>query len=107
MLLVRGTVPSLFTFHGRKGASIMAKNMTIHKAKHAPGESTYERYLRTQELLSLQKPENELKHHDELQFQIVHQVFELWWKEPPLRCVLITKCSKRTRSHLPYACYSA
>lgn len=59
----------------------MAKNMTIHKAKHAPGESTYERYLRTEELLSLQKPEHELTHHDELQFQVVHQVFELWWKE--------------------------
>ncbi len=59
----------------------MAKNMTYHKAKHAPGESVYERYLRTEELLSLQKPESELAHHDELQFQVVHQVFELWWKE--------------------------
>ncbi|HKF35644.1 MAG TPA: tryptophan 2,3-dioxygenase family protein [Ktedonobacteraceae bacterium] len=59
----------------------MAKNITIHKAKHAPGESTYERYLRTEELLSLQTPEHELRHHDELQFQVVHQVFELWWKE--------------------------
>jgi tryptophan 2,3-dioxygenase len=41
----------------------------------------YEQYLRTNELLSLQKPEEELAHHDELQFQVVHQVFELWWKE--------------------------
>ncbi len=69
----------------------MAKNITIHKAKHAPGESTYERYLRTQELLSLQKPENELKHHDELQFQIVHQVFELWWKETAFELRTISK----------------
>jgi tryptophan 2,3-dioxygenase len=59
----------------------MAKHFTPPKTKHAPGESIYERYLRTEELLSLQKPENELTHHDELQFQIVHQVFELWWKE--------------------------
>ena len=59
----------------------MVKSMTPHKAKHAPGESTYERYLRIPELLSLQKPESELAHHDELQFQVVHQVFELWWKE--------------------------
>lgn len=43
--------------------------------------STYERYLRTDELLSLQKAEEDLTHHDELQFQVVHQVFELWWKE--------------------------
>ncbi len=59
----------------------MVKNITPPKTKHAPGESVYERYLRTEELLSLQKPENELTHHDELQFQVVHQVFELWWKE--------------------------
>ena len=59
----------------------MAKQMTTHKAKHAPGESTYERYLRVTELLQLQTPEEELHHHDELQFQVVHQVFELWWKE--------------------------
>src|SRR5437667_9003031 len=59
----------------------MVKNITPHKAKHTPGETVYERYLRTEELLSLQKPENELVHHDELQFQVVHQIFELWWKE--------------------------
>jgi len=59
----------------------MVKNIAPHKSRHAPGESVYERYLRTEELLSLQKPESELAHHDELQFQVVHQVFELWWKE--------------------------
>ena len=59
----------------------MAKNIAPYKAKHTPGETVYERYLRTEELLALQKPEGELAHHDELQFQIVHQVFELWWKE--------------------------
>jgi len=59
----------------------VAKNITPHKASRAPGETVYERYLRTEELLSLQKSESELVHHDELQFQIVHQVFELWWKE--------------------------
>lgn len=44
-------------------------------------KSVYERYLHTDELLSLQTPLESLTHHDELQFQIVHQVFELWWKE--------------------------
>ena len=38
----------------------------------------YERYIRTGELLSLQK--TELSCHDELAFQIVHQVEELWMK---------------------------
>ena len=56
----------------------MVKHVHPHVSKHAPGQSVYERYLRTEELLSLQKPEDELVHHDELQFQIVHQVFELW-----------------------------
>ena len=59
----------------------MVKHISHHKPRHAPGESVYERYLRTEELLSLQKPEDQLAHHDELQFQVVHQVFELWWKE--------------------------
>jgi tryptophan 2,3-dioxygenase len=42
--------------------------------------SDYERYLRTEELLSLQKPEEERGHHDELLFQVVHQSSELWLK---------------------------
>src|SRR5690349_20766875 len=59
----------------------MIKHVTQHTSKHKPGESFYERYLRTEELLSLQKAEDDLAHHDELQFQVVHQVFELWLKE--------------------------
>src|SRR5437899_12562652 len=59
----------------------MVKNITPHEVKHGRGQTVYEQYLRTEELLSLQKPEDELVHHDELQFQVVHQVFELWWKE--------------------------
>jgi len=44
------------------------------------GESDYERYLRTDELLSLQKEPQERVHHDELLFQTVHQSSELWLK---------------------------
>ena len=44
------------------------------------GESDYERYLRTDELLVLQKPAEERAHHDELLFQVVHQSSELWLK---------------------------
>ncbi len=40
----------------------------------------YDRYLRVSELLDLQKPISELTCHDEMQFQIVHQVAELWMK---------------------------
>jgi tryptophan 2,3-dioxygenase len=45
-----------------------------------PGASDYERYLRTDELLSLQKTAEERGHHDELLFQPVHQSSELWLK---------------------------
>ena len=44
------------------------------------GASDYERYLRTDELLSLQKTAGERVHHDELLFQTVHQSSELWLK---------------------------
>src|SRR6266511_4064828 len=45
-----------------------------------PGASDYERYLRTDELLSLQKPAEEHAHRDELLFQVTHQSSELWLK---------------------------
>ena len=45
-----------------------------------PGASDYERYLCTDELLSLQKTAEERGHHDELLFQTVHQSSELWLK---------------------------
>jgi tryptophan 2,3-dioxygenase len=40
--------------------------------------SDYERYLRTDELLALQKRPEERAHRDELLFQTVHQSSELW-----------------------------
>ncbi len=47
-----------------------------------PGDapSDYERYLRTEELLALQKEPEEQTHPDELLFQTVHQSSELWLK---------------------------
>src|SRR5712691_10845136 len=44
------------------------------------GASDYERYLRTDELLSLQKSPQEFLHADELTFQVVHQASELLLK---------------------------
>jgi tryptophan 2,3-dioxygenase len=45
-----------------------------------PGASDYERYLRTDDLLALQKGPEERAHHDELLFQVTHQSSELWLK---------------------------
>jgi len=44
------------------------------------GETDYERYLRTDELLSLQKRPEQMAHRDELLFQTIHQASELWLK---------------------------
>jgi len=44
------------------------------------GELDYELYLNTPALLSAQKPYDDLCNHDEMLFQIVHQVEELWMK---------------------------
>src|SRR5579859_8236300 len=44
------------------------------------GATDYERYLRTDELLSLQKTPEQRSHPDELMFQLVHQASELLLK---------------------------
>jgi aminocarboxymuconate-semialdehyde decarboxylase len=42
---------------------------------------TYSSYLKVPELLELQHPQSRPEHHDELLFIIVHQTYELWFKE--------------------------
>ncbi len=54
-------------------------NRTIHK-EVGRGQLDYEVYLRTQALLGLQTPFEQLVAPDELCFQILHQTQELWLK---------------------------
>jgi tryptophan 2,3-dioxygenase len=42
---------------------------------------TYGSYLRVDELLALQQPRSDGPEHDELLFIVIHQVYELWFKE--------------------------
>jgi tryptophan 2,3-dioxygenase len=42
---------------------------------------TYGSYLKIDELLALQEPQSDPPHHDELLFIIVHQVYELWFRQ--------------------------
>jgi tryptophan 2,3-dioxygenase len=42
---------------------------------------SYSSYLKVPELLELQHPQSSPQHHDELLFIIVHQTYELWFKE--------------------------
>lgn len=45
------------------------------------GDTDYERYIRTVELLGLQKDVEDLTHPEERLFQITHQAAELWLKQ--------------------------
>jgi tryptophan 2,3-dioxygenase len=65
-----------------------------------PGASDYERYLRTDELLALQKTPEEMAHRDELLFQTVHQSSELWLK---LACFEVETATKHLRDGEPAA----
>jgi tryptophan 2,3-dioxygenase len=67
-----------------------------------PGEgaSDYERYLRTDELLALQKTPEEMVHRDELLFQTVHQTSEIWLK---LACFEVETATGHLREHEPAA----
>jgi aminocarboxymuconate-semialdehyde decarboxylase len=46
-----------------------------------PRQLTYSSYLKVPELLELQRPLSSPPHHDELLFILVHQTYELWFKE--------------------------
>ncbi|HXP43995.1 MAG TPA: tryptophan 2,3-dioxygenase family protein [Candidatus Acidoferrales bacterium] len=46
-----------------------------------PWQLTYSSYLKVPELLELQQPQSSPPHHDELLFILVHQTYELWFKE--------------------------
>jgi tryptophan 2,3-dioxygenase len=42
---------------------------------------TYSSYLNIDDLLGLQRPQSDPVHHDEMLFIIIHQVYELWFKQ--------------------------
>ncbi|WP_434740247.1 tryptophan 2,3-dioxygenase family protein [Micromonospora sp. SH-82] len=73
------------------------------KRDHAavlPGEGAtdYARYMRTDELLGLQRRPAEMIHRDELLFQVVHQSTELWLK---LAASELTEAVARVRAGRP------
>lgn len=55
----------------------MTKGMTT--ALNSEKSITYSSYLAVDDLIKLQRPESE--EHDELLFIIIHQVYELWFKQ--------------------------
>jgi tryptophan 2,3-dioxygenase len=53
---------------------------------------TYNSYLRIDELLSLQTPVSEGPEHDETLFIVIHQVYELWFKQVLHEVELLRHC---------------
>jgi len=69
-------------FLGLEVPAIGEKNSrtTIDSVPRA-GALSYSSYLKVPALLELQKPQSLPPHHDELLFILVHQTYELWFKE--------------------------
>ena len=42
---------------------------------------TYGSYLHIDELVALQRPQSDPPHHDEMLFIVIHQIYELWFKQ--------------------------
>ena len=59
------------------------------------GNSDYERYIRTVELLSLQPVPETWKHRDELLFTVVHQTSEIWLKHCSAEAIQAVEYLKR------------
>jgi len=53
---------------------------------------TYVKYLKLDQLLSLQQPLSEGPEHDETLFIIIHQVYELWFKQMCHELDLLRRC---------------
>src|SRR5579863_9848603 len=73
----RRAVRTLVPFTARRSAMDRQK---LYALMAGGKELDYEVYLNTQALLACQKPFDAFCNPDELQFQIVHQVEELWMK---------------------------
>ncbi len=57
--------------------------MSFDDKKHPPGKGalSYDSYLRVRELTELQHLISDPPHHDEMLFIVIHQTYELWFKQ--------------------------
>jgi aminocarboxymuconate-semialdehyde decarboxylase len=65
----------------RDRASTTSQETTTAPTVPHGEQLTYSSYLKVPELLQLQQSQSSPQHHDELLFIIVHQTYELWFKE--------------------------
>ena len=82
-LLLGENAVSFLGMRSESAAATAEKAMASERAPIvAHGEQlTYSSYLKVPELLKLQHPQSSPQHHDELLFIIVHQTYELWFRE--------------------------
>src|SRR6185436_17983425 len=64
-----------------------------------PASATYASYLKIDELLSLQQRRSAPAEHDEMLFIIIHQVYELWFKELLHECDRVMRLLEQDESH--------
>ena len=60
---------------------------------------TYSSYLKLDQLLSLQQPRPGELEHDETLFVIIHQVYELWFKEVLHECDRVRRLLEADEPH--------
>lgn len=65
----------------KRSGDLSGNNLPGTLIEPAGDALTYDRYLRVDELLALQVPQSSPAEHDEMLFIIIHQVYELWFKQ--------------------------
>jgi tryptophan 2,3-dioxygenase len=78
--VIRGSLLSLAVEH-----KLLRRNahefLGLPAPEAPPDQLTYSSYLQVPELLALQQPQSSPPHHDELLFIVIHQTYELWFKQ--------------------------
>jgi tryptophan 2,3-dioxygenase len=77
----------------------------IKRVAAGNGSTDYEKYLNTFVLFGAQKRETELVNHDELQFQVVHQIQELWMKLMVHELLEAMERLKKKHYHSAFNCF--
>jgi aminocarboxymuconate-semialdehyde decarboxylase len=79
--LLSGNAARFLALEGQSQEAVEPMSGVAIASRPEPRQLTYSSYLNVPELLELQQPQSSPPHHDELLFILVHQTYELWFKE--------------------------
>ena len=79
--LLSGNAARFLALEGQSQEAVEPMSGVAIATRPEPRQLTYSSYLKVTELLELQQPQSSPPHHDELLFILVHQTYELWFKE--------------------------